>query len=173
VLGTQQGTPPDYSDWDMFVIALNERFLDPVARQEASRQLFTAQQDQLPLDKFFNYFDLWVSLSGINDDQVLLDLMKDVVNPQIVQALGIRGWPASYVDFKLVAQELDHIQQDLQQGSMFTGAHRQNVPRPQYHTCTSAYQGISQQACHSGQRQPNATYFPVPVADNNPSYMPV
>jgi hypothetical protein len=56
-----------------------------------SRQLFTAQQGQLPLDKFFNYFDLWVSLSGINNDQVLLDLMKDTVNPQIVQALGIRG----------------------------------------------------------------------------------
>jgi hypothetical protein len=75
--------------------------------------LFTARQGQLPLDKFFNYFDLWVSLSGINDDQVLLDLMKDAVNPQIVQALEIRGWPASYADFKLVARELDHIQQDL------------------------------------------------------------
>jgi hypothetical protein len=109
-LGIQNGTPPDYGDWDMFVVALNERFLDPVA-----------QQGQLPLDEFFNYFDLWVLLFGINDDRVLLDLMKDAVNPQIVQALGIRGWPASYADFKLAAQELDHIQQDLRQGSMFVG----------------------------------------------------
>jgi Zinc knuckle len=171
VLGIQNGTPPDYGDWDTFVIALNKRFLDPVARQKVSRQLFMARQGQLPLDEFFNYFDLWVSLSGINDDRVLLDLMKDTVNPQIVQALGIRGWPASYADFKLAARELDHIQQDLRQGSMFTGAHRQNVPRPQYQARTSTYQGISQQACNSGRRQPNATYFPVPVADNNPSYM--
>jgi hypothetical protein len=72
-----------------------------------------AQQGQLPLDKFFNFFDLWVSLSGINDDQVLLGLMKDAVNLQIVQALGIRGWPVIYADFKLAARELDHIQQDL------------------------------------------------------------
>jgi hypothetical protein len=42
VLGQQQGGPPDYGDWDVFVTALNERFLDPIARQEASRQLFTA-----------------------------------------------------------------------------------------------------------------------------------
>jgi hypothetical protein len=103
VLGIQNGTPPNYGDWDTFVVMLNEHFLDPVARQEASRQLFTARQGQLLLNKFFNYFDLWVSLSSINDDQVLLDLMKDAVNPQIVQALGIRGWPASYADFKLVA----------------------------------------------------------------------
>jgi hypothetical protein len=143
LLGAQNGTPPDYGDWDTFVITLNERFLDPVARQEASRQLFTARQGQLPLDEFFNYFDLWVLLSGINDDQVLLDLMKDAVNPQIVQALGIRGWPASYADFKLAARELDHIQQDLRQGSMFARAHQQNVPRPQYQARTSAYQGIS------------------------------
>jgi hypothetical protein len=31
VLGIQNGTPPDYGDWDTFVITLNERFLDPVA----------------------------------------------------------------------------------------------------------------------------------------------
>jgi hypothetical protein len=80
---------PDYGDWDAFVIALNNCFLDPIAQQEASRQLFTARQGQLPLDEFFNFFDLWVSLSSINDDWVLLDLMKDIVNLQIVQALGI------------------------------------------------------------------------------------
>jgi hypothetical protein len=91
LLGMQQGTAPDYGDWDNFIITLNERFLDPIARQEALRQLFKARQGQLPLDEFFNYFDLWVSLSGINDDRVLLDLMKDAVNLQIVQALGIRG----------------------------------------------------------------------------------
>jgi hypothetical protein len=76
--------------------------------------------------------------------------MKDAVNPQIVQALGIRGWPATYADFKLAAHDLDHIQQDLRQGSMFTGGHRQSVPRPQYTAHTSAYQGISQQARHLG-----------------------
>jgi hypothetical protein len=124
VLGTQNGTPPDYGDWDTFVLALNDRFMDPIARQEASRQLFMARQGQLPLDEFFNFFDLWVSLSSINDDRVLLDLMKDAVNPQIVQALGIRGWPATYADFKLAAHELDHIQQDLRQGSMFSGGNR-------------------------------------------------
>jgi hypothetical protein len=97
-----------------------------------------AHQGQLPLDEFFNYFDLWVSLSGINDDWVLLDLIKDVVNLQIVQALGIRGWPATYADFKIAAWELDHIQQDLQQGSMFTGGRRQSVPHPQYAAQTSA-----------------------------------
>jgi Zinc knuckle len=169
----QNGTPPDYGDWDTFVIALNDRFMDPIARQEASRQLFTARQGQLPLDEFFNFFDLWVSLSSINNDWVLLDLMKDTVNPQIVQALGIRGWPATYVDFKLTACELDHIQQDLRQGSMFSGGNRQNMQPPPYAPRTSAYQGISQQACHSGRRQPNAFYFLVPVVDNIPSYIPV
>jgi hypothetical protein len=109
-----------------------------------------AQQGQLPLDEFFNYFNLWVSLFGINDDWILLDLMKDVVNPQIVQALGIRGWPTTYADFKLAAHDLDHIQQDLCQGSMFAGGHCQNQPHPQYTARTSAYQGISQQARHSG-----------------------
>jgi hypothetical protein len=31
VLGTQQGIAPDYGDWDTFITALNERFLDPIA----------------------------------------------------------------------------------------------------------------------------------------------
>jgi hypothetical protein len=71
--------------------------------------LFTACQGNLPLDEFFNVFDLWVSLSGIDEDQVLLDLMKDVVDLQIVQAIGIRGWPATYADFKLTACKIDHV----------------------------------------------------------------
>jgi hypothetical protein len=31
LLGMQQGTAPNYGDWDTFVNALNERFLDPIA----------------------------------------------------------------------------------------------------------------------------------------------
>jgi hypothetical protein len=83
-LGQRNGTPPDYGTWVAFEQALNDRFLDPIAQQEASHQLFTAHQRHLPLDEFFNIFDLWVSLSGINEDWVLLDLMKDAVDPQIV-----------------------------------------------------------------------------------------
>jgi hypothetical protein len=71
--------------------------------------LFTVRQGHLPLNEFFNIFDLWVSLSGINEDWVLLDLMKDVVDPQIVQAIRIRGWPATYANFKLVAHKIDHV----------------------------------------------------------------
>jgi hypothetical protein len=71
--------------------------------------LFTAYQGHLPLNEFFNIFDLWVSLSDINEDQVLLDLMKDAVDPQIVQAIGIRGWPATYANFKLITHKIDHV----------------------------------------------------------------
>jgi hypothetical protein len=104
----------------------------------------------LPLDEFFNVFDLWVSLSGINKDQVLLDLMKDAVDPQIVQAIRIQGWPATYANFKLVACELDHMQQDLWYRSMFTGGHRQGQVCLLQAPRTMAYQGLSQQARHSG-----------------------
>jgi hypothetical protein len=152
---------------------LNNRFLDLIAQQEASRQLFTVCQRNLPLNEFFNVFDLWVSLSGINEDWVLLDLMKDVVDPQIVQAIGIHGWLATYANFKLVTCELNHVQQDLRYGSMFTGGHCQGQQRPLQAPRTIAYQGLSQQAHQLGRQPPNASYFQVPVADNPPSYIPV
>jgi hypothetical protein len=41
LLGQQNGIPPNYGDWDTFERALNDRFLDPIAQQEASHQLFT------------------------------------------------------------------------------------------------------------------------------------
>jgi hypothetical protein len=31
VLGMQNGTAPDYGDWDTFVTALNDCFMDPIA----------------------------------------------------------------------------------------------------------------------------------------------
>jgi hypothetical protein len=71
--------------------------------------LFTACQGTLSLNEFFNVFDLWVSLSSINKDWVLLDLIKDAVDPQIVQAIRICGWPATYADFKLTACKIDHV----------------------------------------------------------------
>jgi hypothetical protein len=101
--------------------------------------LFTARQGHLPLDEFFNVFDLWVSLSGINEDRVLLDLMKDAVDPQIVQAIGIREWLATYADFKLVAREIDHVQQDLRYGSMFAGGCYQGQQQPLQAPRTTAY----------------------------------
>jgi hypothetical protein len=39
--------------------------------------------------------------------------MKDAVDLQIVQAIRIRGWLATYPDFKLITYKLDHVQQDL------------------------------------------------------------
>src|SRR5882762_6726249 len=86
---------PTWPNWATFEAKLEEEYGDPAAESQAQEFLLTYKQGKKKPREFLNELELWFWLAKITDNRHRLHATTRAMDPSMVEALTIAGYPIS------------------------------------------------------------------------------